>query len=135
MFKDLDEATVEGWVKWDRVVQYSKFFAFGGPYETLFPAGGARPADLVFHVASREPENVTYGVQLPGFLQTHRWFHLAAVSGSGGMKLACLAKLLNVQFDYDSERGPSEAAVTEPGRIEEGNLDAVAELLEKVRPV
>jgi PAS domain S-box-containing protein len=85
IFTNLTEATVEGWVKWERFRQHARFFDFGrqgGLMGVYTDAGGTR---LIFEL-SRNNNNPLIQVMVRG-LCTNQWFHIAAVSGPGGMKL------------------------------------------------
>jgi signal transduction histidine kinase/DNA-binding response OmpR family regulator/ligand-binding sensor domain-containing protein/protocatechuate 3,4-dioxygenase beta subunit len=86
IFDQLTAATVEGWVKWDRFKQHSRFFDFGakgalmGVYNT-----GVTP-ELRFEL-SRSNNHPLFNAIVPARITTNEWVHLAAVSGPGGMKL------------------------------------------------
>jgi signal transduction histidine kinase/CheY-like chemotaxis protein/ligand-binding sensor domain-containing protein/protocatechuate 3,4-dioxygenase beta subunit len=86
IFTNLTEATVETRVLWRRAAPRQRVFGFGGlfhdmgvqqdPAGTLnfFFAGGAR--NLITNIYSSAP-----------IVETNQWYHIAAVSGPGGMKL------------------------------------------------
>ena len=83
-FTNLDEATVEGWVKWESFGSMSRFF-------DLTLAGHSfsimnRSTDPMLHVESFRGDELTF-MQVPGILSLGRWTHIAAVAGSGGLRL------------------------------------------------
>ncbi|GEM_PF-983128 len=86
IFNDLTEATVEGWVKWKRFGRYSRFFDFGSEGQLMGVYNVENGPGLTFEV-SRNHNAPIISLTLPGILSTNQWFHLAAVSGKGGMKL------------------------------------------------
>jgi fibro-slime domain-containing protein len=86
IFNSLEEATVEGWVKWDEFGRRSRFFDFGKEGQFMCVESGQRTnSGLLFRVQSGQD---TYAdVFAAGALKTQKWFHVAAVSGRQGMKL------------------------------------------------
>jgi PAS domain S-box-containing protein len=91
IFKPLTEATIEGWIKWNRFDPTASLADFG-PYSSelwISPSEGAAErsatADLDAFIASGP--NQRHGISVPNLLRTNEWFHLALVTGSGGMKL------------------------------------------------
>ncbi len=86
IFTNLAEATVEGWVKWNRFGEYSRFFDFCREGALMAVRNSGAEPDLVFEI-SRNNSNPYVEIKVPGILSTNQWFHVAAVSGAGGMKL------------------------------------------------
>ncbi len=86
IFTNLTEATVEGWLKWKRFAPNSRFFDFGKEGQLMAVRNSGTGPDLVFEI-SRNNKSPYIEVLVPGILSTNRWFHIAAVSGPGGMKL------------------------------------------------
>jgi len=91
IFDGCTEATVEGWIKWKTLGNWSRFFDFGAPSRTMSVSQDGRATGLEFEIWPREtdgspPENAQ---RLSGrnVLQPGRWNHLAAVSGPQGMRL------------------------------------------------
>ncbi len=86
VFNDFTEATVEAWVKWN---------AFGNRYQRIFDYGsGGRDFTirtptgvntLGFVIA--DPTEGVKTVNVENALKVGEWAHVAAVAGSGGMKL------------------------------------------------
>jgi ligand-binding sensor domain-containing protein/PAS domain-containing protein len=90
IFKSLTQATVEGWVKWDRLAPSVSFASFGTYGTTIgIAAGGGLvggdQSDLVAWLMPHPMERHVLAV--PNTLRTNEWYHLALVTGSGGMKL------------------------------------------------
>jgi hypothetical protein len=97
IFNNLEEATVEGWVKWETLASRdSMFFCSGAVYEAMYIGNYNNPPTLrfvIFDANGRRQalEGASQGI--PGspvafeILETNQWYHLAAVSGKGGMHL------------------------------------------------
>ncbi len=85
IFNELAEATVEGWIKWDRLENLGVFFDFGKLDSEMWVSPGNPSANLGAHILPTRPEAKRIGV--PNVLRTHEWFHIALASGSGGMRL------------------------------------------------
>ncbi len=85
VFGDLEEATVEGWVKWERFTKRARFFDFGREGQTIYVESGAidNPG-LLFRISTGQ-EN--FGDVSVRALRTNQWMHIAAVSGKQGMRL------------------------------------------------
>ncbi len=84
IFSNLNEATIEGWVKWDSTGYYPRFWNFGGTsasQEVGLAEGGT---DLLFGFSR---PNDMGGFRVLNLTKLGEWYHLAAVSGKGGMKL------------------------------------------------
>ncbi|HSU54797.1 MAG TPA: LamG-like jellyroll fold domain-containing protein, partial [Candidatus Dormibacteraeota bacterium] len=87
-FTNLSAATVEGWMKWQRFDSYTRFFDFGGTEQYLTVNHRQQTPDLEFELwAQDRPRTNTARMLVPGVLQSNQWYHIAAVSGPGGMKL------------------------------------------------
>jgi signal transduction histidine kinase/CheY-like chemotaxis protein/ligand-binding sensor domain-containing protein len=86
IFNHLTEATVEGWVKWRRFRPHSRFFDFGKEGQLMGVYNSSDKPDLSFEI-SRSNNNPILSIKVPGILSTNEWFHIAAVSSRGGMKL------------------------------------------------
>ncbi len=86
IFNDLEEATVEAWVKWGDFSYYSQWFAFGSGAE--FRAMGLNHSlwlsTLQFFIYDRQRQ--AHIVSVPTNLPRDTWCHMAAVSGRGGMR-------------------------------------------------
>ena len=89
IFNDLDEATVEAWVRWDDFSGTGKrLFNYGDALRDMSLYSGYGSTRLNFVVAgpAGTPADLRY-VDADGFLRPQQWVHLAGVSGKGGMKL------------------------------------------------
>ena len=88
IFHELDEATVEAWVKWrsfpTNQAQLSRFFSYGNQFHDT---GIEVSSDGGLHAFISEGENSVMSVRAAGAVRTNEWYHLATVSGHGGMKL------------------------------------------------
>jgi signal transduction histidine kinase/ligand-binding sensor domain-containing protein/CheY-like chemotaxis protein/protocatechuate 3,4-dioxygenase beta subunit len=84
IFKELTNATVEGWVKWDRFGVRTRFFDFGRVNQTMLLSADLG-GDLRFfqHKTFEDAQSI----QVRQVLRAGEWNHIAAVSGSKGMKL------------------------------------------------
>jgi hypothetical protein len=86
--KDFHQATVEAWVKWDRLDVGSRFFVYGmngkGAGIGYNDWGGLTSEGLTFWMW--EPGR-KHDLTVPIVLKAETWHHVAAVSGPGGMKL------------------------------------------------
>lgn len=93
IFNDLTEATVEAWVKIQSFpvvggITWARFFSYGAEQkDTGIQADSS--GQLFFFIADANHGQATPQTQLevPGTVRTNEWYHIAAVSGPGGMKL------------------------------------------------
>lgn len=87
LFADLQESTIEGWVRWDNLGYFQQFFGFGsGEVQQVIGLNSYdHTASLSFFIY--DAQHQLHLVRAPDFLQLGCWYHLAAVSGPGGMKL------------------------------------------------
>ena len=86
IFDDLEEATVEAWVKWEEWGHLSQWFAFG--VDDQWRAMGGNHFDTTstlqfFIYTGREELHV---LRLSADLPLGQWCHMAMVSGRGGMR-------------------------------------------------
>lgn len=125
IFRDLNAATVEAWVKWDRFQNYSRVFEFGASWQSMSLFNQGTSADLRFNLypkRAKDDPSQLFNARANGILQSNQWVHLAAVSGPGGMKLylngevvamhtneACLAAIKPAQVNLIG-RGLSQNA-------------------------
>src|SRR5688572_14794745 len=90
IFTNLTEATVEVWAKWDTFQDHSRIFEFGGYYRSMKIINHATAPVLRFDVDPRDfreiPPGARSSIRVNDLLRPAEWIHLAAVSGSGGMK-------------------------------------------------
>jgi hypothetical protein len=90
IFRDLTQATVELWAKWEGFQQYSRVFESGAGWQSLSLFNHGNTPDLRFNLYPRSARNdpsLAYKIQVPNLLHSNEWIHLAAVSGPGGMRL------------------------------------------------
>ena len=88
IFNNLQEATVEGWVKWNSLRRFSRFFDFGNIWRAIEICNVANTGDL--YVSIDRPPFVQASelrLTVPGMIRTNEWFHIALVTGPGGVRL------------------------------------------------
>jgi signal transduction histidine kinase/CheY-like chemotaxis protein/ligand-binding sensor domain-containing protein len=105
IFKDLEEATVEGWVRWRSFGNWSRFFDFGQPSASLNVTIHDSGPTLEFQVVHNDRLFTAKKLEL------YRWYHIAAVSGPGGAKL-----YLNGELIGSMDTTNSFKATGNPGR-------------------
>jgi len=86
IFNELTEATVEGWVKWDRIGNWMRFFDFGRQGQTMLignqGTGRSLALELFDSKQERRGDTFIYNVLVAG-----RWCHIAVVTGQGGVRI------------------------------------------------
>ena len=85
IFDDLQAATIEGWVKWDGLATFSRFFDFGAEWRSINLTHAGTSPDINFSVINGPESRET--IEFPGLLRTNQWCHIAAICGPSGMKL------------------------------------------------
>ncbi len=84
IFDDLNEITVEGWVKWDKFQNFSRFFDFGGHDLGFLVAQDGVSSDLMFHIW---PEPAGFlRLSVPAVLKAGQWQHVAVVADQKGFR-------------------------------------------------
>ena len=81
IFDDLQQATVEAWVKWDSFGWNDQWFGYGSM--SLYAVNTR--AQLAFDLYDRHQEQ--HSIAATTNLGPGHWIHMAAVSGPGGMRL------------------------------------------------
>ncbi len=86
VFNDLNEATIEMWVKWKKFGYFSQPFGLGNgeKWRVLAINSDSNRSELRFFIYD---ELKLYIIRVPDILRRNEWVHIAAVSGEGGMKL------------------------------------------------
>src|SRR5204863_8815752 len=84
IFRGLESATVESWVKWEVLDEGADVFDFGKDGEELLL--GIRDGALQFKINNPEAAQRDL-INVRQLVRAGEWFHFAAVSGPGGMKL------------------------------------------------
>lgn len=90
LFRDLRQATVEVWAKWDSFPAFARVFEFGAGWNSISLFNHADTSDLRFNIYSEHAQFDTSRqniIRVSALLRTNEWIHLAAVSGPHGMKL------------------------------------------------
>ena len=85
IFNDLSEATIEGWVKWDRFGYFSQPFGFGDAWQAIGINNYMVSPQLQFFIYTARTQ--LHVISVTNSLRLGEWYHIAAVSGKGGMKL------------------------------------------------
>ena len=97
IFKSLTQATVEVWAKWAEFGSFSRVLEFGAGYHSVSLFNHSTNSDLRFNIyprfAKSEPKWMFTAIAR-GLLRSNEWMHIAAVSGSGGMKLYANGRLV-----------------------------------------
>src|SRR6185369_491835 len=86
IFNDLTEATVEMWVKWERLdgPGWKRAFSYGAAERDMSIA--TLNADSLWFVIV-DPQSGLRSVTVPSLLRPGEWCHVAATSGNGGMRV------------------------------------------------
>src|SRR6266576_3508244 len=79
IFDSLTQATVEGWVKWDRLRSTDRFFDFGDRNREMY----VRPDGEQLNYMACAADGVRNRIEVAGILHPNEWCHIAAVSGPG----------------------------------------------------
>ncbi len=131
IFNELDEATIEGWVRWDRFINSFNFYDYGRRNRDLVIKSWENTPNLD---ATSFPVTSDSARSVPGILRSNQWCHVALVTGRGGMKLYYNGTLVSAGRFTGSfsalENGESHylgaSAWGEPGRGNfEGQMDEV----------
>lgn len=85
IFKHLDEATVEGWVRWETIRNWTRFIDFGAQSSTMVLGNYIESPSLNFELW--DESNQKFQVVVPDILRPRQWFHIAAVTGPDGLRL------------------------------------------------
>ena len=107
IFDDLEEATVEAWVKWDEWGYFSQWFAFGTDVDAVEAGGRWRAMGSNHYDRAHTLQFFIYGPDgaAPHVLATEaewpqgKWCHLAVVTGREGMRFYCNGVLVG-QNEY-----------------------------------
>src|SRR5258706_6570648 len=86
ILNELTEATVEGWVKWDRFGTWTRSFDFGKQGQEMNIGNSGGEPSLSFEIRNSKGE-WPVNMSLPDSLKAGRWCHIAAVTGPSGVKL------------------------------------------------
>ncbi len=96
--QDLDEATVESWVKWEEFGYYSQAWGFGSgqTWNVMCLTTREYSNSLQFFIYERQR---LHRILVPDVLRQNQWCHIAAVSGPAGMHLYLNGVLIG-QHEY-----------------------------------
>jgi signal transduction histidine kinase len=82
-FRDLTNATIECWVRWDGFGSTRRLFNYGGPMRDL--SIGSRGGNQLTMVIGDAAKGLQW-LDVPNSLTLGRWTHVAALTGEGGMR-------------------------------------------------
>ena len=102
IFDQLHEATVEGWIRWQRLLPAASLFLFGTSGESHMMLGPDKDmaTDLVADSWSRGA--VSHGLRMPGVLRADEWFHFSLTTGPAGLRLYVNGVLAGTHEDTSS---------------------------------
>jgi hypothetical protein len=78
-------STVEFWVQWNRLENWSRVIDFGKEGNAFVICNEKDTSSLLFRIYDKESKSHT--IRLRKVIKLKRWYHIAVVSGSGGMKI------------------------------------------------
>jgi ligand-binding sensor domain-containing protein/signal transduction histidine kinase/CheY-like chemotaxis protein len=86
VFSDLNEATVEAWIRWDSFGYFSQPWGFGSgqTLNIMCLSNQVNSNTLQFFIYDKEKLNIIY---VPQILGKGQWCHIAATTGPAGMHL------------------------------------------------
>ena len=85
LFANLTQSTVEAWVKIGRLQENSHFLDFGGYQREMYVGNDGNDPALKFLIT--DARRARHRIVVPDLLELNRWFHLAVVTGPGGVRL------------------------------------------------
>jgi len=85
MFHQFDASTIEAWVKWDRIKNWSRVFDFGREGNAFVVQSEKSSRTLNFAIYDRNSRR--HRIQARNAIPVGQWFHLAVSSGPKGMTL------------------------------------------------
>ena len=85
MFHQFNASTIEAWVKWDRITNWSRVFDFGREGNAVVVQSEKSSRTLNFAIYDRNGRR--HRIQARNAIPTGQWFHLAVTSGPKGMEL------------------------------------------------
>jgi hypothetical protein len=97
LFTNLNQSTVEVWVKWSEYRSYGRVFESGQSWRSLSLFEHDASADIRFNIYPQDARTAVqfrHTVQAPKLIRTNEWIHLAAVSGPGGMRFYANGRLV-----------------------------------------
>src|SRR5262249_31885001 len=86
IFNNLEEATVEAWVKWGHFRRWSRVFDFGEGGTSMATYNCETGPDLQFEVSRNKDEAMGY-IKVPSVCSTNNWIHMPSVACHAGMRL------------------------------------------------
>ncbi len=99
-FDRLESATVEAWIKWNRFNKWARVFDFGREGNATVVQTEKTSNGLNFRIWDRGGKQ--RGIKARKVVSTGAWYHIAAVSGYGGMQLYVNGNLVGDESYYGS---------------------------------
>ena len=84
-FQSLTQATVEGWIQWERLDDDQRFFDFGDKNQEMYVSTRGTSGTLKLLIS--EGGSVRHRLEVPRLLTARQWNHVAVVTGPGGLRL------------------------------------------------
>ncbi|MBM3848255.1 MAG: LamG domain-containing protein [Verrucomicrobia bacterium] len=92
LFAGVTKSTVEAWVKVARWTANAHYLDFGGYQQEMYL--GHEGSNPVLKFLITDGRKQWHRVTVPDILRLNQWFHLAAVTGPGGVRLYCNGMLV-----------------------------------------
>jgi len=88
ILNELKAATVEGWVRWDALSGWSRFFDYGKANSDINVTLRNASNDLQVELTTRgQPGGTMQTILVPGVVRVGEWFHIALITGDKGTRL------------------------------------------------
>jgi len=98
----LSMGTIEVWVKWQAIHEWSRVFDFGQKGNAAVLQSEKNSSDLNFAIYDKNSKR--YRIQKKKAVEVGQWHHLAVVTGPNGMKFYVDGKLVGTEDFFDSFR-------------------------------
>ncbi|MCW5554051.1 MAG: response regulator [Verrucomicrobiae bacterium] len=98
IFDELDEATVEGWIRWEELKSWARFFDFGGAARGTISVRAGNPSETLeaWFEETGGAGRIGSGPQVTGMLISEQWIHLALAMGGRETRLYANGVLVGV---------------------------------------
>ena len=93
LFDRTTQATIEVWVRWNRFNKWSRVFDFGRKDNAVVLQNQKSSNTLNYRIWDRSGKR--HGTKAKKAVNTGAWYHIAVVSGSGGMKFYINGRLMD----------------------------------------
>ncbi len=132
VFDGLTNATIECWARLSQISRFPRIFCYGSARHDLSITAGFDSTELDFVVA--DGNGGLNWAKCPGAIRLGEWFHVAAISGTGGMRLYLNGELVatnSFEGSFSGIGGGTRAYFGKSSTIEEndptfrGQLDEI----------